>query len=77
VFRGGLRPVDIYWRLTNGIAGTPMPKVLMKPAGDPNAKGLVPDDVWDLVNYVRSLAYEPINNPLAAVGEAENPRITP
>jgi len=77
VFRGGHRPLDIYWRLTNGIAGTPMPKVLMKPEGDPNAKGLVPSDVWDLVNYVQSLAYEPINNPLAAASEAENLRITP
>jgi len=77
VFRGGHRPLDLYWRMTNGIAGTPMPKVLMKPAGDPNAKGLEPNDVWDLVSYVQSLAYEPINNPLVAASEAENPRITP
>jgi hypothetical protein len=50
----------------------------MKPEGDPNAKGLVPDDIWDLVNYVESLPYESVNNPfLAAQHEAENLRERP
>lgn len=67
IFRGGLRPIDHYWRIKNGIEGTPMPAATMKPEGDPNAKGLTPDDIWDLVNYVRSLPYEPISNPRDAV----------
>jgi mono/diheme cytochrome c family protein len=74
VYRGGMRPIDHYWRIKNGIEGTPMPAATMKPEGDPNAKGLTPDDIWDLVNYVRALPYEPINNPLEAAGQAENQR---
>jgi mono/diheme cytochrome c family protein len=75
VYRGGMRPIDHYWRIKNGIEGTPMPASTMKPEGDPNAKGLTPDDIWDLVNYVRSLPYESISNPLlASPREAENIR---
>jgi mono/diheme cytochrome c family protein len=60
IYRGGLTPNDIYWRVVNGIDGTPMPAVPMKPQ---NEKGLSPDDVWDLVEYVRSLPYESLNKP--------------
>jgi mono/diheme cytochrome c family protein len=73
VFRGGLRPIDIYWRVKNGIEGTPMPAATMKPASDPHAKGLTPDDIWDLVNYVESLPYESISDPQRAA-ELANPR---
>jgi mono/diheme cytochrome c family protein len=72
IYRGGIRPIDTYWRLKNGIEGAGMPAVPMKPEGDPNAKGLTPDDIWDIVNYVRSLPYESISNPLEASGQAEN-----
>jgi mono/diheme cytochrome c family protein len=74
VFRGGMRPVDLFWRLRNGIEGTPMPAVTMKPEGDPNAKGLTTEDIWDIVNYVQSLQYESISDPLDAAKEAVNPR---
>lgn len=78
VFRGGLRPIDIYWRIKNGIEGTPMPAATMKPEGDPNAKGLLPGDIWDLVNYVQSLPYESINDPWRATpAEVENLRELP
>ena len=64
VFRGGRRPIDIYWRVVNGIEGTPMPGALLKdPDGPPEIKGLTPNDVWHIVDYVRSLAREPISNP--------------
>jgi mono/diheme cytochrome c family protein len=63
VYRGGLRPIDIYWRIRNGIEGTPMPAATMKPEGQPNAKGLTPAEIWDIVNYVQSLPYESISNP--------------
>lgn len=65
-YRGGRRPIDLYWRIRNGIEGVPMPASTMKPEGDPNAKGLTPDDIWHIVNYVESLPYESISNPLEA-----------
>lgn len=77
VFRGGLRPIDIYWRIINGIEGTPMPALatnIRKPEDPPEAKKLNPEEVWDLVNYVQSLPYEKINNALDAYREAEMTR---
>ena len=53
-YRGGRRPIDIFWRIKNGIDGTTMPNSTLKPAGDPNAKGLTDDDLWDLINFVLS-----------------------
>jgi mono/diheme cytochrome c family protein len=63
VFRGGMRPVDIYWRIVNGIEGTPMPAAPMRDEANPNPKTLTKEDVWDLVNYVQSLPYEPLSQP--------------
>jgi mono/diheme cytochrome c family protein len=74
VYRGGRRPLDLYWRIRNGIEGVPMPAATMKVGDDPAVKGLTPADVWDIVNYVQSLPFEPINNPLDATREAEIPR---
>jgi mono/diheme cytochrome c family protein len=51
-FRGGQRPIDQYWRIAGGIKGTPMPPAGPAP-GSPAV--LRPDDIWHLVNYVRSL----------------------
>ena len=49
VYRGGRRPLDLYYRIYAGINGAPMPA----------AKGAVsPEDIWHIVNYVRSLPYE-------------------
>ena len=54
-FRGGSRPVDVYWRIHVGIKGTAMPAA--GPA--PGAKGiLTPEEIWHVVNYVRRLAEE-------------------
>ncbi len=47
VFRGGSSPEALYQRIWLGIEGTPMP-----------AAAVDPSDIWDLVNYVRSL-YKP------------------
>jgi mono/diheme cytochrome c family protein len=59
VYRGGRRPVDLYLRILNGIDGSPMPAAILKPAdAGPEMKGLTSDDVWHLVDYVRSLPYE-------------------
>jgi len=48
IYRGGRRPVDLYYRIHAGINGAPMPA----------AKGTVaPEDIWHIINYVRSLPY--------------------
>ena len=61
IYRGGGRPIDIYRRLHAGINGTPMPAV--GPAS-PGAQGtLTPEEIWQLVDYVRSLPFEPISQP--------------
>jgi mono/diheme cytochrome c family protein len=53
IFRGGNRPEDIYTRIVHGIEGTSMPAAALQ---SPANQGLTPDQVWDLVNYVLSLA---------------------
>ncbi len=58
VFRGGRRPLDIFWRVRNGIEGTPMPGFKPEVLSD--------NDIWNIVNYVQSLAYEPISDPRQA-----------
>jgi mono/diheme cytochrome c family protein len=64
VFRGGRRPIDIYLRIVNGIDGTPMPSApLLKPGETPSPGKLSTEDIWSLVDYVRSLQYESISNP--------------
>jgi mono/diheme cytochrome c family protein len=64
VYRGGHRPIDIFWRIRNGIDGTPMPAASMK-ADDagPEIKGLTTADLWSLVDYVRSLPHESLSKP--------------
>lgn len=62
IYRGGLRPIDLFWRIRNGIEGTPMP-------GNDKLK---PEEIWHLVNYVQSLPYEPISDPRMA--EPDNRR---
>lgn len=54
VFRGGDDPATLYRRLVVGIDGTPMPGLIVQPAAGPN--GLTPEQVLDLVAYVRSLS---------------------
>jgi len=51
-FRGGNRPIDLYWRICVGIKGTAMP------AAGPTAgaKGVyTPEEIWDVVHYLLSL----------------------
>jgi mono/diheme cytochrome c family protein len=59
VFRGGRRPLDIFWRVRNGIEGTPMPGFKPEILSD--------NDIWNIVNYVQSLPYEPISDPRQAL----------
>jgi mono/diheme cytochrome c family protein len=69
IYRGGRRPIDLYWRIANGIDGTPMPAVPMKTPE--NEKGLTPDDIWNIVDYVRSLPYESLSKQ-----DRQQPQIT-
>ncbi len=55
IYRGGSRPIDLYFRIVNGIDGTSMPAAPMRPD---NPLGMTEDEVWDLVNYLLSLPYE-------------------
>lgn len=64
VYRGGRRPIDLYWRIRNGIDGSPMPAAMLKPDGaDEGTKGLTQEDLWCLIDYVRQLPFEPTSKP--------------
>ncbi len=52
IYRGGSRPKDLWLRIYSGVKGTPMPAF---------NGALTPEQIWDVVNYVRSLA-EPSTN---------------
>lgn len=73
VYRGGRRPIDLYWRIKNGIEGTPMPAAGMQQT--PGGPGLSEDDLWDLIAYVQHMPQETISQPPEAVLEnlRENP----
>ncbi|EMI17992.1 cytochrome c class I [Rhodopirellula maiorica SM1] len=53
VFRGGGDGETLYRRITQGVAGTPMPS--LEVTETESGKGLTSDQVWDLVHYVQSL----------------------
>jgi mono/diheme cytochrome c family protein len=49
LYKGGRRPIDLYWRIAKGINGT---KML-------GHSSLLPDDqIWDMVNFVVALGVE-------------------
>jgi mono/diheme cytochrome c family protein len=60
-YRGGGRPLDLYRRIHAGINGAPMPG--LGPAAPGQQGQLKPEDIWALVDYIRSLPYEPISKP--------------
>jgi mono/diheme cytochrome c family protein len=51
IYKGGRRPLDIFWRIAKGINGAQMPAHYPSPLDDKK--------VWDLVNFVLALPYEP------------------
>jgi mono/diheme cytochrome c family protein len=69
-YRGGRRPLDLYRRIHAGIAGTPMPE--SPKWSEQNPKGLKPEEIWDIVNYVQSLPYEPFGAGAAPATEPEH-----
>ena len=73
VFRGGRRPLDIYRRIHAGINGAPMPA---NAKTSPEATvGLSPEEIWNLVDYVRSLPFEPLSLPPAELVEMGRERL--
>lgn len=60
VFRGGGDANSLYRRITQGIAGTPMPAVEV--VEEANGRGLTVDQVGDLIRYVQSLANVSVEN---------------
>jgi mono/diheme cytochrome c family protein len=50
IYKGGRRPLDLYWRIAKGINGAKMPA---------HQSILSPEEIWDLVNFVLALPYEP------------------
>ena len=49
-YKGGRRPIDIYWRIAKGINGAKMPA---------HETTLKPDQIWDLVNFVMAVPNRP------------------
>jgi mono/diheme cytochrome c family protein len=61
MYRGGRRPLDLFRRVNQGIPGTPMPA--SGPAS-PGATGtLTEQEMWQIVDYLRSLPFEPASRP--------------
>lgn len=46
VYKGGRRPIDLYWRIAKGINGSKMPA---------HFPTLEPERIWDLVNFILAL----------------------
>ena len=60
--RGGNRPIDLFWRISAGIRGMPMPG-LGPPV--PGAQGTISEqEIWQIVDYVHSLPFEPASQPM-------------
>jgi len=60
VYRGGRRPLDIYRRIHASVKGSGMPN--FGPSGG-NKGTLTDEQIWNLVDYVMSLPYDPESNP--------------
>lgn len=52
VYRGGRRPIDLYWRIKGGIRPSGMPGAELKIDKSKNL-----DEYWDVVNFVQALPY--------------------
>lgn len=53
VYRGGGDEATLYRRITQGIAGSPMPGIEV--VAEENGRGLTSAQVWDLVRYLQSI----------------------
>jgi mono/diheme cytochrome c family protein len=60
-YRGGRRPLDLFWRIAAGIRGMPMPGI--GPAAQGAQGTLSQQEIWQIVDYVQSLPFEPSSQP--------------
>jgi mono/diheme cytochrome c family protein len=67
VYRGGRRPIDLYWRIRRGIPPSGMPGAKLNTAADK-------DDYWDLVNFLQALPYPQMMPPDIAVKIYDQPK---
>ena len=65
IYRFGRRPVDLYRRVFAGVNGTPMPQA---GADANNPSGLAPEEIWHIVDYIRTLPYEKMSEPYVGKG---------
>jgi mono/diheme cytochrome c family protein len=65
VFRGGGRPIDLFRRFHAGVKGGIMPAQSIT---------LSDEEIWDLVNYVRALAYEEAQASAASTTAGHGPK---
>jgi mono/diheme cytochrome c family protein len=63
-YKGGRRPIDLYWRIAKGINGVKMPA---------HAGQLSDDQIWDLVNFVLALPEDPTLLPESQPKPASSP----
>ncbi len=66
-YRGGRRPIDIFWRIYAGIPGMPMPGTA--PAAEGANGTLTQEEIWQIVDYVHSLAVRAGQPATAAADE--------
>jgi mono/diheme cytochrome c family protein len=59
VYRGGRRPVDLYWRIHSGINGSGM---------SPFGATIKGEQIWDLVNFVRAMPFPAMRDKLREDG---------
>jgi hypothetical protein len=57
IYRGGRRPLDLYWRIRGGIDPSQMPQAKFEPQDDYKEQWRDADPYWDLVNFVQALPY--------------------
>jgi mono/diheme cytochrome c family protein len=69
IYHGGRSPADIYRRIHAGINGTPMP------AAGANPATLKPEEIWQIVDYVRSLPYEAVSLPQVGETTVNKPQL--
>ncbi|HEX3872424.1 MAG TPA: c-type cytochrome [Pirellulales bacterium] len=71
IYRFGRSPADTYRRIHAGVNGTPMPGAGPGP-GSPGT--LKPDEIWQIVDYIRSLPYDAIEPALGNQITLNKPR---
>lgn len=54
VYRGGRRPIDLFWRVHSGINGADMPAAGKTPD---NPSGMTATQLWDIVAFLQALPY--------------------